>query len=84
MSSVVNTPSHIREALHGKLYLADSKTHRMEIIAVGNYCPEEDTVYLHLSSLEKFRHQKNGKNPVQYGGWFYAPWAIENVEEAAR
>lgn len=56
----------------------------MEIIAVGNYCPEEDTVYLHLSSLEKFRHQKNGKNPVQYGGWFYVPWAIENVEEAAR
>ena len=73
MANVVDTSYDVKAALIDKIVLQDSGTHQMKIINVGNYCPEEDTIYLHLASITKFREQRNGKVPVQYCGWYYVP-----------
>ena len=73
MTTIENTSFAVKAALIDRVVLTDSGTHPMKIIGVGNYCPEEDTIYLHLSSTTKFRQQRNGAVPIQYCGWFYVP-----------
>lgn len=71
--AVVGTSAEVKASLMDKIALMDSGTHKMKIIGVGNYCPAEDTIYLHLSSMTQKRAAKNGGHPVQYCGWFYLP-----------
>ena len=82
---MTDTASHIiipigradKASLMDKVVTGLGGMHPMQIVGVGNYCPAEDTVYLHLSSTTKFTKTKNGKNPVQFCGWYYRPWIIE-------
>jgi hypothetical protein len=71
--AVVSTSAEVKASMMDKIVTMDSGTHSMRIIGVGNYCPAEDTIYLHLASTTKFRPAKNGKHPVQYCGWYYLP-----------
>lgn len=73
MATIENTSATVKSALLDRVVLLNSSTEPAKIINVGNYCPEEDTIYLHLASTTQFRQQRNGKNPVQYCGWFYVP-----------
>lgn len=71
--AVVGTSAEVKASLMDKIALMYSGTHKMRIIGVGNFCPAEDTIYLHLSSLTQKRQTQNGGHPVQYCGWFYLP-----------
>lgn len=73
MSTIENTSDTVKAALLDRIVLLDNATNPCRIVNVGGYCPEEDTIYLHLASTTQFRQQRNGKNPVQYCGWFYVP-----------
>lgn len=71
--AVTGTTAEVKASLMDKIALMDNGTHPMKIIGVGNYCPAEDTIYLHLASTTKKHPTKNGGHPVQYAGWFYLP-----------
>lgn len=71
--AVVGTSAEVKASLMDKIAMMDCGTHPMKIIGVGNFCPAEDTIYLHLASTKKIRQTKNGGHPVQYCGWFYLP-----------
>lgn len=69
---VIDTPKEIKARLMDAVVMFNDgvSTHRAQIVGVGNMDDDTDRVYLHISSLEKFRQQKNGKNPHQYCGWY--------------
>lgn len=73
MSYIVPVSLEEKDNLIDRIVLTDGGKHEARIVNVGNYCPDEDTIYLHLSSTTQFRDQRNGKNPVQYSGWYYVP-----------
>ena len=81
MNAVVELSREAKAQLMDKVLLADSGTHKMKIIGVGTYCPAEDTIFLHLASTTKFRAQRNGKVPVQYGGWYYRPSILKGFTQ---
>jgi hypothetical protein len=70
---IIVTDAKVKASLMDKIALMDNGTHPMRIIGVGNFCPAEDTIYLHLASTTQKRATKNGGHPVQYAGWFYMP-----------
>ena len=70
---IIVTSAKVKASLMDKIALMDDGVHPMRIIGVGNFCPAEDTIYLHLASITKIRPTKNGGHPVQYCGWFYFP-----------
>jgi hypothetical protein len=80
MNMVVEVTREAKAQLIDKVVMRDGGKHPMKIVAVGNYCPAEDTIYLHLSSTTKVVcHGRNGKIPVQYCGWFYRPELIASI-----
>jgi len=70
--TVINTPAELKNRLLDAVIMFNDgiSTNKARIINVGNMDDDGNLVYLHVSSLEKFRQQKNGKNPVQYCGWY--------------
>lgn len=71
--AIIATSAAVKASLMDRIALMDCGTHEMKIIGVGNSCPAEDTIYLHLSSMKQRHGAKNGGHPVQYCGWFYLP-----------
>jgi len=72
MNRVIDTPKEIKARLMDAVIMFNDgiSTNRVKVIGVGNTDDDTDRVYLHLSSLEKFRQQRNGKVPYQYCGWY--------------
>lgn len=68
---IIDTPKEIKARLLDAVILFNDgvSVTRARIVGVGVTDDDTDRVYLHISSLEKFRQQRNGKNPLQYGIW---------------
>lgn len=71
--AIIATSAAVKASLMDRIVMMDDGTHPMRIIGVGNFCPAEDTIYLHLCSTTKVRPTRNGGHPIQYCGWFYEP-----------
>lgn len=78
---IVSTPAETKTRLMDAVVMFNDgvSVQRAQIVGVGCMDDDADRVYLHISSLEKFRQQKNGKNPVQWCGWY----DIEAIQFAA-
>lgn len=70
--AIINTPAELKASLMDAVIMFDDgvSTNKARIVGVGNTDADTNRVFLHISSLEKFRQQKNGKNPVQYCDWY--------------
>lgn len=50
------------------------------VVSAGAINNADKTIYLHLRSTTRFRHQRNGKCPVQMADWL--PLSLFDVEAA--
>jgi hypothetical protein len=75
---VLNASAEVKASLMDKVVTAALGRKPMKIVSVGNYCPAEDTIYLHLYGAS----QSTKAKPAQYFGWYYLPWIEEGLYSA--